>query len=42
VEPLLLAVIAAEHRSYKASTLDARWRDQLADLNISSPLPIST
>ncbi|TDO35730.1 uncharacterized protein DUF2786 [Kribbella sp. VKM Ac-2527] len=36
-EPLLLAVIAAEHRSYKASTLDPRWRDQLADFSISTP-----
>ncbi|ADB29649.1 hypothetical protein Kfla_0527 [Kribbella flavida DSM 17836] len=39
VEPLLLAVVGAEHRAYKPSTLDARWADQLADLGLSHPFP---
>jgi hypothetical protein len=37
VEPLLLAVIAAEHRSYRDSTIDPRWLDQLDDLGIDRP-----
>ncbi|WP_237771520.1 DUF2786 domain-containing protein [Kribbella sp. ALI-6-A] len=36
-EPLLLAVIAAEHRAYKPKTLDARWSDQLAELGLEPP-----
>ncbi len=37
VEPLLTAVIAAEHRAYKPSTIDSRWSDQLADLGLQHP-----
>jgi hypothetical protein len=37
VEPLLTAVIAAEHRAYKPSTIDSRWADQLADLGLQHP-----
>jgi hypothetical protein len=37
VEPLLLAVIASEHRSYPDSAIDPRWLDQLADLGVKRP-----
>ena len=37
VEPLLLAVIASEHRSYQDSTIDPRWQDQLAELDLARP-----
>jgi hypothetical protein len=37
VEPLLTALIAAEHRAYKPSTIDSRWSDQLADLGLQHP-----
>ena len=37
VEPLLLAVIASEHRSYPDSAIDPRWLDQLADLGVNRP-----
>lgn len=37
VEPLLLAVIASEHRTYQESTIDPRWQDQLAELDLSRP-----
>ncbi|GAA1535792.1 DUF2786 domain-containing protein [Kribbella lupini] len=37
VEPLLTAVIAAEHQAYKPSTIDSRWSDQLADLGLQHP-----
>lgn len=37
VEPLLAAVIGAEHRAYKPSTIDSRWSDQLADLGLQHP-----
>ncbi|TWD81085.1 uncharacterized protein DUF2786 [Kribbella amoyensis] len=38
-EPLLLAVIAAEHRAYKAALVDPRWKDQLTDVGITRPFP---
>ncbi|HEY0474566.1 MAG TPA: DUF2786 domain-containing protein [Kribbella sp.] len=37
IDPLLLAVIASEHRSYRAATIDPRWLDQLADLGADRP-----
>jgi uncharacterized protein DUF2786 len=37
VEPLLLAAISAEHKSYRPATIDPRWVDQLTDLGISQP-----
>ena len=37
IESLLLAVIASEHRSYPAASIDPRWLDQLTDLAISTP-----
>ena len=37
VEPLLLAVIASEHRSYQESTIDPRWQDQLAEIDLTRP-----
>ncbi|TCM49145.1 uncharacterized protein DUF2786 [Kribbella sp. VKM Ac-2568] len=37
VEPLLLAVIASEHRAYPDSAIDPRWLDQLADLGVKRP-----
>lgn len=37
VEPLLLAVIASEHRSYSDPTIDPRWLEQLGDLEIRRP-----
>jgi hypothetical protein len=37
VEPLLLAVIASEHRSYQDSTIDPRWLDQLAEFDLDRP-----
>jgi hypothetical protein len=35
MEPLLLAVIASEHRAYQA--MDPRWLDQLTDFGIVTP-----
>ncbi|GAA1651465.1 DUF2786 domain-containing protein [Kribbella alba] len=37
IEPLLLAVIASEHRAYRDSTIDPRWLDQLSDLGVDRP-----
>jgi hypothetical protein len=37
IEPLLLAVIASEHRAYRDSTIDPRWLDQLSDLGLDRP-----
>jgi hypothetical protein len=37
IEPLLLAVIASEHRVYRDSTIDPRWLDQLSDLGVDRP-----
>ncbi|WP_433014317.1 DUF2786 domain-containing protein [Kribbella sp. CA-294648] len=37
VEPLLLAVIAAEHRAYEEPAIDPRWLDQLTDFGIVPP-----
>ncbi len=37
IEPLLLAAISAEHRSYRSTTIDPRWLDQLSDLGVSQP-----
>ena len=37
VEPLLLAAIGSEHRSYRDGTIDPRWLDQLADLGVARP-----
>ncbi|MET7282094.1 DUF2786 domain-containing protein [Kribbella sp. NPDC005582] len=37
VEPLLLAVIAAEHRGYREDRVDPRWLDQLVDLGVEPP-----
>lgn len=37
VEPLLLAVIASEHRSYPDSTIDPRWADQLTEVGLARP-----
>ncbi|TCO17665.1 uncharacterized protein DUF2786 [Kribbella steppae] len=37
VEPLLLAAISAEHKTYRQTTIDPRWLDQLADLGVSQP-----
>ncbi|MEV6287252.1 DUF2786 domain-containing protein [Kribbella sp. NPDC051770] len=37
VEPLLTAVIGAEHRAYKPKTLDSRWSEQLADFGLVHP-----
>jgi len=36
VEPLLIAAIASEHRSYRDSTIDPRWLDQLGELGLTS------
>jgi hypothetical protein len=37
IEPLLLAVVASEHRAYRDSTVDPRWLDQLSDLGVDRP-----
>lgn len=37
VEPLLLAAIASEHRSYRDDMVDPRWLDQLIDLGVEPP-----
>lgn len=37
IEPLLLAAISAEHLSYRSTTIDPRWLDQLTDLGVSQP-----
>jgi hypothetical protein len=37
VEPLLLAALAAEHRTYAPSAIDPRWLDQLTDVGVSQP-----
>lgn len=37
VEPLLLAVIASEHRTYEEPAIDPRWLDQLIDFGIVPP-----
>ena len=37
VEPLLLAAISAEHQQYAPTTIDPRWLDQLADLDVPQP-----
>jgi hypothetical protein len=37
VEPLLLAAISAEHRGYRAATIDPRWLAQLTDLGVPQP-----
>jgi hypothetical protein len=37
IEPLLLAVIASEHRAYRDPTIDPRWLDQLSDLGVDRP-----
>ncbi|MEU4390444.1 DUF2786 domain-containing protein [Kribbella sp. NPDC023855] len=37
VEPLLLAVIASEHRAYEEPAIDPRWLDQLTDFGIVPP-----
>jgi hypothetical protein len=37
IEPLLIAVIAAEHRAYQPKTIDSRWSDQLAELGLQHP-----
>jgi len=37
IEPLLLAAISAEHKTYRQTTIDPRWLDQLADLGVSQP-----
>jgi hypothetical protein len=36
VEPLLIAAIASEHRSYRDSTIDPRWLEQLGELGLTS------
>lgn len=37
IEPLLLAAISAEHRSYRPGTIDPRWLDQLTDVGVAQP-----
>jgi hypothetical protein len=37
IEPLLLATISADHVSYRSTTIDPRWLDQLTDLGVSQP-----
>jgi len=36
-DPMLLAAIASEHRTYQDATIDPRWQEQLTDLGIDRP-----
>ncbi|WP_350279427.1 DUF2786 domain-containing protein [Kribbella sp. HUAS MG21] len=37
IEPLLVATISEEHRSYHPDTIDPRWLDQLTDVGVTQP-----